>query len=168
MLRQSDHYALLGDGTVGAGYFRNLETMRAEALRSNLPFWNIVLSAAHYNYADPTDAGLRFQLYTTLAYGARGISYFTYFTPNIGNYRLGPIDQFGHKTATWDMLRNVNLQLHRIGPAYVKLRSLGVFHYPDVPEGCVSIEASRWIDRPDRGHLQRDARHDCTAGPPGR
>jgi hypothetical protein len=148
-----DHYAMLADGTIGPGYFRNLEEIRAAALRSNLPFWNIALSTAHYNYADPSDAGLRFQLYTTLAYGARGISYFTYYTPNIGNYRLGPIDQFGHKTATWDMLRNVNLQLHRIGPTYVKLRSVGVFHYPDVPEGCVSIETSRWIERVDGGNL---------------
>jgi hypothetical protein len=148
-----DHYAMMADGTVRDGYFRNLQTMRAAALRTDLPFWNIVLSNAHYKYAEPTDAGFRFQLYTTLAYGARGISYFTYFTPNIGNYRLGPIDQYGHKTRTWDMLRNVNLQLHRIGPVYLKLRSVGVFHYPDVPEGCVSIEASRWIEHVDGGDL---------------
>ncbi len=148
-----DHYSLMSDGTVRDGYFTNLEAMRAAALKHNLPFWNIVLSTAHYNYAVPSDAGLRFQLYTSLAYGARGISYFTYFTPNIGNYRLGPIDQYGHKTATWDMLRNVNLQLHHIGPTYIKLKSLDVFHYPNVPEGCKGIESSRWIDRIDGGDL---------------
>jgi hypothetical protein len=148
-----DHYALMADGTIRTGYFKNLELIRAAAQQHNIPFWNTVLSTAHFNYADPTAAGLRFQLYTTLAYGARGISYFTYFTPNIGNYRLGPIDQFGHKTATWDMLRNVNLQLHRIGPVYVTLRSLGVFHYPDVPAGCSGIETSRWISRLDGGNL---------------
>lgn len=148
-----DHYAMMADGTVRDGYFQNLETMRAAALKNNLPFWNIVLGNAHYKYAEPTDAGLRFQLYTTLAYGARGISYFTYFTPNIGNYRLGPIDQYGRKTRTWDMMRNVNTQLHRIGQVYVKLRSIGVFHYPDVPAGCVSIEASRWLEHVDGGNL---------------
>ena len=148
-----DFYALMADGTVREGYFQNLEVVRAAAQRSNLPFWNTVLSNAHFHYADPTDAGLRFQLYTTLAYGARGISYFTYFTPNVGNYRLGPIDQFGQKTATWSLLRNVNLQLHRIGPVYVKLRSLGVFHHPDVPAGCQGIETSRWVARLDGGNL---------------
>ncbi len=148
-----DHYSLMGDGTVRNGYFRNLETMRAIALRHNLPFWNIVLGNAHYDYAVPTDAGLRFQMYTTLAYGARGISYFTYFTPNIGNYRLGPIDQFGQKTPTWGLVRNVNMQLHRIGQVYVQLRSLGVFHCPDVPEGCTGIETSRWIERVGGGDL---------------
>ena len=34
----------------------------------------------------------------------------------------GPlIDQFGNKTPTWDMLRNVNLQLHKLGPTYIKM-----------------------------------------------
>jgi len=44
--------------------------------------------------------------------GARGISHFTCFTPISGNYRLAPADQFGNKTPTWEMLRNVNLQTH--------------------------------------------------------
>ena len=99
----------------------------------------------------PTDGGLRFQLYTTLAYGGRGISYFTYVAPSTGNYRLAPIDPFGNKTPTWYMLRNVNLQLHRLGPVYLTLRSVNVFHYPDVPEGCSGIRTSRWLKDTIRG-----------------
>jgi hypothetical protein len=72
-----DNYSLMQDGSLRNQYFPNLETMRAASLRSGLPFWNIVLSNAHFEYAEPTLAGLRFQIYTTLAYGARGISYFT-------------------------------------------------------------------------------------------
>ncbi len=140
-----DHYALMDDGTLRGGYFQNLEIIRAAALRHNLPFWNIVLSNAHFSYADPSLAGLRFQLYTTLAYGGRGISYFTYFTPATGNYRLGPINQFGDKTATWHMLREVNLQIHRLGPTYIQLKSVNVFHHPDVPAGCLGLDASRFV-----------------------
>ena len=40
---------------------------------------------------------MRFQVYTSLAYGARGLAYFKYFTPAVGNYRNGPIDPFGHE-----------------------------------------------------------------------
>jgi len=141
-----DHYALMEDGSLREGYFQNLEIVRDVALRHGLPFWNIVLSNAHFKYAEPTDAGFRFQLYTTLAYGGRGISYFTYFTPAVGNYRLGPIDPFGHKTPTWDMLRNVNLQLHRLGPIYITLKNLHVFHHPHVPEGCHGLETSLYLD----------------------
>jgi len=140
-----DHYALMNDGSLRAGYFVNLEVVRSVALRHGIPFWNIVLSNAHFDYAEPSDAGLRFQLYTTLAYGGRGISYFTYIAPSIGNYRLAPIDQFGNRTPTWDMLRSVNLQLHRLGPIYLKLRSINVFHHSDIPEGCTGSQTSRWL-----------------------
>ncbi len=140
-----DHYALMADGSLRGGYFSNLEAIRTTALRHQIPFWNIVLANAHFDYADPTDGGLRFQFYTTLAYGGRGISYFTYITPSTGNYRLAPIDQFGNRTPTWRMLRNVNLQLHRLGPIYLKLRSINVFHHPDIPEGCSGIQTSRWL-----------------------
>lgn len=148
-----DHYALMADGTLREGYFYNLEVIREAAQRYDIPFWNTVLSNAHYGFAEPTDAGLRFQLYTSLAYGARGISYFTYFTPNIGNYRLGPIDQFGRKTPTWDMLRNVNMQMHRIGGTYAGLRSVGVFHHPEVPAGSVGIEQARWVEDVSGGSM---------------
>lgn len=140
-----DHYALMDDGTLRGGYFQNLEAMRAAALKHDLPFWNIVLSNAHFNYAEPSAAGFRFQAYTTLAYGARGISYFTYFGPTIGNYRLAPLDQFGEKTPTWDMLRSVNMQIHKLGPVYITLKSTNVFHHPEVPEGCKGIATSKLI-----------------------
>lgn len=141
-----DNYSLMQDGSLRSQYFPNLEVMRAAALRAGLPFWNIVLSNAHFEYAEPTPAGLRFQVYTSLAYGARGISYFTYFAPDVGNYRLAPINQFGEKTATWDMLREVNLQIHRLGPTYVHLRSVNVFHTRENPVGSRSIESSHFVE----------------------
>lgn len=148
-----DHYALMDDGGLRGGYFQNLESVRRVALANNLPFWNIVLSNAHFHYAEPSPGGLRFQAYTTLAYGARGISYFTYFAPHVGNYRLAPIDQFGHKTPTWDMLRSVNLQIQKLAPTYVTLKSVNVFHHPNVPEGCQGLESSRHLTSLDGGDL---------------
>jgi hypothetical protein len=140
-----DNYSLMDDGSLRDGYFQNLESVRAAALKRNLPFWNIVLSNAHFSYAEPSPAGLRFQAYTTLAYGARGISYFTYFAPSVGNYRLAPIDQFGNRTPTWDMLRNVNLQIHKLAPTLVKLKSVNVFHHPNVPKDCRGIDSAKYV-----------------------
>ena len=140
-----DFYPLIDDGTVRDGYYRNLESMRKASLKHNLPFWNTVLSCAHFNYAEPTPAGFRFQAYTTMAYGGRGLGYFTYFGRTRGNYRLSPIDPFGHKTPTWDMLRNVNLQIHKLGPVYITLKSINVFHHPEVPTGCSGIATSKLL-----------------------
>lgn len=140
-----DHYALMEGGILRAGYFENLESVRRVALRHQIPFWNIVLSNSHFNYAEPSPAGFRFQLYTTLAYGGRGISYFTYFAPTTGNYRLAPIDQFGNKTATWEMLRHLNFQIHHLGPTYLKCKSINVFHHDDDAAGRRTPKTSRLL-----------------------
>lgn len=148
-----DHYALMDDGTLRGGYFQNLESVRAAALKHGIPFWNIVLGNSHFHYAEPSPAGLRFQAYTTLAYGARGISYFTYFSPDIGNYRLAPVDAFRHKTPTWDMMRDVNLQIQKLAPTYIALKSVNVFHHPTVPEDCRGLDSSRWIQSIEGGEF---------------
>lgn len=140
-----DHYALMDDGSLKDGYFQNLEAVRAAALKHDLPFWNIVLSNSHFHYAEPYEAGFRFQVFTTLAAGARGISYFTYLAPLTGNYRLAPVDQFGHKTRTWDMLRDVNLQIHALVPTLIKLKSVGVFHHGGGPKGSRGLAESKLV-----------------------
>ena len=131
-----DHYALMDDGSLGGQYFENLEQMRAAAKKADVPFWNIVLGVAHFNFAEPSFAGLRFQVYTTLAYGGRGISYFTYFTSTTGNYRLGAIDQFGNPSPTWYFMQNVNLQIQKLAPTLLKLTSDDVYHFGKMPAGC--------------------------------
>lgn len=148
-----DHYALMDDGSLRGGYFENLEAIRNAAFAHKLPFWNIVLSNAHFHYAEPFEGGLRFQAFTTLAYGGRGISYFTYLTPLHGDYRLAPIDQFGDKTATWHMLRRVNLQINALAPTLVKLRSVNVFHHPNVPQGCRGLADSLHVASVSGGDL---------------
>ncbi|MBX7247323.1 MAG: hypothetical protein K1X53_17645 [Candidatus Sumerlaeaceae bacterium] len=148
-----DHYAMMEDGSVKEGYFANLESVRAVGQKHGLPFWNIVLGNAHFAFAEPSPATLRFQVFTTLAYGGRGISYFTYFAPSIGNYRLAPIDQFGHKTPTWDMMRLVNLQIHALAPEYLKLKSINTFHHPTLPPGCRGLDSSRYLKGLSGGEL---------------
>ena len=131
-----DHYALMDDGSLRHGYWQNLEAVRAAAKRHGLPFWNIVLTVAHFNYREPTMADLRFQVYSTLAYGGRGIAYFTYFAPRVGNYRAAPIDQFGNPTPTWHRLQNVNLQIGQLAPTLLQLASDEVYHFGSIPDGC--------------------------------
>jgi len=148
-----DHYTLMEDGSLRTGYFRNLEAIRKAATRHKIPFWNVVMSTGCLSYAEPTEAGLRFQAYTSLAYGARGISWFTYFSQPVGNFRLAPIDHFGEKTATWDMLRRVNLQIHRLGPTYLKLASVNVFHHPQGPEESRGIKTSKHLSKLTGGNF---------------
>lgn len=141
-----DHYALLEGGGLREGYFANLEAVRRVARKHDLPFWNIVLTAAHFNYREPTPADLRFQAYTSLAYGARGLAYFKYFGPAVGNYRAAPIDQFGNETPTWHAMRNVNLQIAALGPTLLKLTSDRVYHFGVVPPGCTGPDDASLVE----------------------
>jgi hypothetical protein len=127
-----DNYSLV-QGEMLDPFFANLEIVRRLALETGVPFWNCILANAHFNYMEPSDATFHLQVYSTLAYGGRGIQYFTYFTPQIGNYRLAAIDPFGNRTATWEMLRRINLEIHALAPTLIGLRSTGVYHYPEAP-----------------------------------
>lgn len=146
-----DHYTLSDAGTVSPTLYMNLEIMRKVSMKHRIPFWNIVLANSHFRYAEVTQGGLNLQVYSTLAYGGRGISYFTYFAPLIGNYRNAAVDQFLHKTQTWDMMRLINLQIHQLAPTYLKLKSVNVFHNQEVPDTCKGMDSSKFLSEVSGG-----------------
>lgn len=141
-----DNYSLV-NGDMLDYFYVNLEIVRRLSLETSAPFWNCILANSHFNYMEPSDATFNLQVYSTMAYGGRGIQYFTYLAPEIGNYRLAPVDQFGNQTATWDMLRRINNQIHALAPTLIGLHSTGVYHYPDVPEQGRPLAASKLIRR---------------------
>src|ERR1051325_205680 len=131
-----DNYSLMDDGSLRGNYWSNLEAVHDACKKHGVEFWNIVLAVAHFNYREPSAADLRFEAYTTLAYGGRGLAYFTYFAPAVGNYRGAAIDQFGNETPTWHNLQNVNLQIQKLAPTLLQLRSDEVYHIGDIPSPC--------------------------------
>ena len=118
--------------------------MRDQAIKTKVPFWNIVLANSHFAHAEPTRASLLLEVYTTLAYGGRGLAYFTYFAPKVGNYRCAPVDQFGHETPTWSLLQNANLQVLKLAPTLLQLTSTRVYHFdkPVPPDSLVTSAGS--------------------------
>jgi len=139
-----DNYSLVG-GEMLDYFYTNLEIVRRLSIETKTPFWNCILANAHFNYMEPSDATFHLQVYATLAYGGRGIQYFTYFAPEVGNYRMAAVDQFGNRTPTWERLRRINLEIQALAPVMVQLRSTGVFHYPDVPDQAQPLSASKLV-----------------------
>ena len=150
-----DHYAIMEGGGFRGEYFANLESIRRAAVKHKLPFWQIVLSVGCLNYREPTAADMRFEVYTSLAYGARGLAYFKYFTPGAGNYRNGPIDQFGHKTPMWQIMRQVNLQVGKLAPTLLNLASDRVYHFGKVPAGCTGPDDQSLVKAMSGQHASR-------------
>jgi hypothetical protein len=140
----NDNYSLV-DGAMLDYFYTNLDIVRRVSLAVGKPFWNCILAVAHNNYMLPAEETLRLQVFATLAYGGRGIEYFRYFTRGIGDYRGGAIDPFGERTPTWDVIRRLNREIAALAPTLLRLHSLGVYHYPEVPDQGAGLSGARYV-----------------------
>ena len=107
-----DHYPLFYPGSLNdssvdtslAGYRRNLATIRAASLKANLTFWNFFASQPFNGRPDVSESQLRWQIFTSLAYGAKGVLYFCYWSPSGASFVWGggimtPQAGYGNGTA---------------------------------------------------------------------
>jgi len=109
-------------------FFANLAAVRATALRHDLPFVWIILAMPHGPYRDPTESELAWQAFHALAFGARGVSYFTYWTPTSGgewNHHKGLLDD-GQPTAHYFAAQRLNDRLRAFGDALSGWYSLAI------------------------------------------
>lgn len=121
-----DYYPF-GETRDRSTFFANLAALRDTALRHDLPFLWILLAMPHGPYRDPTEAELAWQAWHAVAYGARGISYFTYWTPPAGDWkhRHGLLEH-GLPTTHYFQAQRLNQQLRQVGAELAGWRSLAV------------------------------------------
>jgi len=141
----------LEDAKKCALYFTNLLEVRRVARKHGLPFWNVVCcNRIRKHTTIPSPANLAFQAYTTLAAGARGITWFKYYQ---GGYAYAPIDNSGRATETWYYLQVVNRQLKTLGPIMNRLTSTGVYFTSPPPDSSLPLLPGRVVkhvaSRPD-------------------
>lgn len=129
-----DHYPLMRpEGDSRESYLQNLATMRKYSLAARVPFWNFFYSMPFNDRLDPTEAQMRWQIYSTLAYGGKGILYFCYWTPGKGAGGAGEfpkggaiITAEGRRTRHWDEARRMNAEVKAMGPVLMQLTSTAV------------------------------------------
>lgn len=132
-----DHYPIVGD-RLRADWYENLEIIAAAAKGAGKPFWAFALAVAHDPYPVATVDGMRLQVFSNLAYGARAIQYFTYWTPTSRqwNFHRAPIEADGTRTEVHDRVRQVNEELQRVAPVFLRAEVVEVWHAGDpVPLG---------------------------------
>jgi hypothetical protein len=125
-----DHYALMQDGTVRGGYFENLAVIADIARKYKIPFVDIILLTPHFDYRDPSAADLHWQAYTAAAFGAKGILYFTYWTPQdeANTFRNGIIGKDGKRTRHYEEVKSLNAELKALGPQFMDLEWLRTYY----------------------------------------
>lgn len=133
-------------------YFNNLREQMLASKRNNVPFWNIVLCTGHYDYMCPTKTDLIWQLNTSVAHGAKCVSWFLLEIPDGHNYRNAPINLLGERTPEFDVLGEVNRTFNAycgrvfaeltIDECYHACRSYGGMPLFE-PFGCIAAIESR-------------------------
>ena len=125
-----DHYPRFAPDADGReNYCRNLEVMRRESLAAGIPFWNFFNTMPYGPHTDPTEAQLRWQIFTSLAYGAKGVMYFCYWTPRGDEFPKGGaiLTADGRRTRHYDEARRINAGLKNLGPTLMQLTSVGTY-----------------------------------------
>lgn len=145
-----DHYCLMRDGSDRRDYFENLSLIREHGLRYGVPPWNIILSHPHLAYRDPTVGEMRWQVYTSLAYGMKGIMWFTYWTVEAwGNKgEVGIVDGAGKPARLYPIVRELNGEMKVLGRTLLGLTSTGVFHTGETPAGCRRLGPDALVSAP--------------------
>jgi hypothetical protein len=131
-----DHYQFTTKGD-SADYFLNLALIRQASLAAGLPFLNIVQAATWTpSMRVPNSDEMRFLTYTTLAYGAQGISYYVYCC---AGHTGGIANPDGSPTPLYDPLRTLNHDFIGIARELQPLKSIGVYHAGMIPPGGETI-----------------------------
>ncbi len=140
-----DHYPLREPQAGKTDWFGDLALMRNESHQAGIPFW-ICLQSEGIDRAlrVPKRAEILWQASTALAYGARGVVWFTYWTPSpsqqippdsTGRAYLreihtgGMLSPHGKRTARYDHVREANRFLHEAGRALAGWDNAHVAHW---------------------------------------
>ncbi|MBP1996002.1 cohesin domain-containing protein [Paenibacillus eucommiae] len=135
-----------------SGYYANLEVIRRQSLLGDIDFWSYILSvgAANDHLRAPTENEIRYHIYTNLAYGAKGIIYFTYWTPAANwGFHDGLILQDGTRNSSYTWAKNINSELLQLGPTLTSLTSQAVYHTGTLPESTTALPANFFLQPDD-------------------
>ena len=153
-----DHYHFLkpdkdGRKVDGGQYFLNLALIRMAAMEAGKPFLNIIqANTIEKSWRLPNAEEMRFLVFTTMAYGGRGISYFTYWGPT--NY--GGLYQDGRPSPKLEAVVTLNREMARFGPALMQLESTGVYHSGQLPYGTQAIPTNAPVQIAGPGDFVND------------
>ena len=143
----NNHYDFMVGHDRG-GFVENAATLRAIADDYGIPFWSFVLLVEHGTYRGLDPGELRWQVSHLLAYGARGIGYFTYWTPAPDpkwNWKPAVIDHDGTRSPWYDVLVAFNPSVRAAGETLAGLTWLSTQHAGSTPRGGAAFAPDDWI-----------------------
>ncbi len=127
-----DHYPFYYDGFHADEYFDNLAAIRTCCDKHGLDFWSFLQSSSFCKNPIPTENELRFQAHTNIAYGAKGLLYFTYRqVVHEDGFGYALVDKEKKITELYGYAQSINKQVEAVGKTLLKLTHKGVAFFGD-------------------------------------
>ncbi len=144
-----DRYPLLLNGDDQL-WFDNLQIVRTVGLEAGIPYWTFIQSIQYANHRMPTAAELSWQIGIALAYGYKGIQYFTYWTPDPARgeaFEPALVTVEGRRTPLWAAAKTINPRLQAVGQRILPLTSLAVSltGVATPPKGLPGFVPDEWV-----------------------
>lgn len=140
-----DNYPLMNN-KIRDDWYENLELIRKQSLVAQKKFWGFSNATVFGVYKQPTEAGLKLQMYSNLLYGAQGLQYFTYWTLDDEYWKK---NKFGHSivtskgvpTVTYNIVKNVNEEIKKYSSIFLGSEVLSIFHTGVAPKATKNLAA---------------------------
>ena len=120
-------------------YFRSLSLFREVSLQQNIPFWVTVASYNHRSHNQFTQKQTEWTVNTSLAYGAKGIQYYTYWSAidsttqdDWENHnRSGLVTLNGTPHDTYYRIQKINNNIKVVDDVLMKATHKGIMQFGD-------------------------------------
>ena len=138
-----DYYPILiKNGKIKVVYdtfYSALEDFKTISIKTGRPFWAYCESLAYktksYSRPEATEAYLRFEAFSALAYGAQGIIYWTYgqrTSNSVETYLSALENSNGKKTKAWQAAKKVNGEIKKYNDVFYNCKVKDLRHTGDV------------------------------------
>lgn len=127
-----DCYTQMNPGEDGINtYYMDLRLYNDAAKKAGIPFWTTLLSVGHFVYRVPTEDDFRWQVYSSVVSGCKGLLFFYFYMRGISkNYRLAPIDEHNERTETYRALsRTLKTFEMCYGDIMLRLQHDNTYHF---------------------------------------
>lgn len=130
-----DYYPLEGKfPALKSGYFENMSVVRKTAAKNGIPFWVFIQTSSWSSGVRlPKSSETFWQVNTALAYGAKGIQYFTFWCPFEPGFTGGMVSRTGKKTAIYGAVQKMNKQIAAVDQVLMNAVSKGVIVHQTSP-----------------------------------
>lgn len=140
------------DTTDEQSLYRTLREAKAAASAGGAPLWGMVQVTEHGDRRRASESDMRLQAYASLAHGAQGLAFFTYWGPPVGflepddplaDFGISMVDvargvpSYGH-----EMARLINAEITGMAETLARLTHTGTHFVGDVPIGASAHEGT--------------------------